>query len=360
MQKRRSRKPFQFEYDDLLSVIMNNDRPIVTVVTATYKNFGHLFQTMLSVFKQSYSNIQYIVTDDGSDNFPKAEIEEFIKAHNEKNFEVLVIHHAENVGTVKNLNGAYKQGKGEFFFNLSCGDVFFDINVVESIVNEFLTRNSDVIVTSRILYKGDFEPICFLPHYEERQVIAKWKTGIEQYKSFITGMSYDMASGSAMHFSRRILETIGYFDERYVLWEDGPFLAKYLQNWKLDCIYDIISIWYESGGGSDNRSKSKKPTISVAKQKLLNDTILFDKYERKLRLDLLNRTERRIVELRIKRREYRDSAKRYLLAFLYFPERLICKKYIVSRKKRYKDDIIEIEKVLNDPNRKGSLCKFRL
>lgn len=339
---------------------MNNKKPVVTVVTATYRNFEHLFQTMLSVFEQSYPEIQYIITDDGSADFPENEIEEFIKTNNKKQYDVLVIHQAENLGTVKNLNSAYKQGKGEYFINLSCGDVFFDVNVVERIVNEFLTRNSDVIVTTRILYKGDFEPVCFLPHYEERQIIAKWKTGIEQYKAFITGMSYDMASGSAMHFSRKILETIGYFDERYVLWEDGPFLAKYLQIGKIDCAYDIISIWYESGGGSDTRSKSKKPAISVAKQKLLNDTILFDRYERKLRLDLLNRREKRIVDLRIKRREYRDSKKRYLLNILYFPERLICKQYTVSRKKRYKKDIIEIGKIIDDPNRKDFLCKFRL
>lgn len=343
-----------------MSELLNNRKPTITVVTATYKNFQHLFQTMLSVFSQTYSNIQYIITDDGSDNFPKSDIEEFIKTHNEKQFETLVIHHDENIGTVKNLNHAYKHGKGEYFVNLSCGDVFFDDKVVERITEEFLSRNCDVLVTSRVLYKGDFEPIGFLPHYEERAIISGWKTGIEQYKAFITGLSYDMASGSAMHFSKKSLETIGYFDERYVLWEDGPFLAKYLQNGRIDCAYDIISIWYESGGNSDNRSQKTKKPVSGAKLKLLNDTILFDNTERKLRLDLLSRTERRIIDLRKKRRECRSSWKRYLLYLLYFPEYMTCKKYVRDRNKRYVRDMIEIKKILDDPNRKDALCKSRL
>lgn len=313
----------------------------------TYKNFEHLFQSIRSVFEQSYTDIQYIIADDGSDNFPRSEIEEFISKNNKKNYDVCIIHHEKNIGTVKNINYAYKQGKGEYFINLSCGDVFFDDKVVERIADEFLKRNSSVLVTTRILYKGDFEPICFLPHYDERKIIAGWKTGAEQYKAFITGMSYDMASGSAMHFSKKILEKVGYFDEKYTLWEDGPFIAKYLQLGKIDCAYDIISIWYESGGGSDNRNKKKKSPPGAAKQILLNDTILFDNYERTLHSDLLDKTEKRVIALKKKRIEYRDSWKKYLLYLQYFPEYLLCRKYSRERNARYEKDIVEIRKIID-------------
>lgn len=333
---------------------MNSYKPIVTVVTATYNKFGHLFQTMLSVLEQSYPKIQYIISDDGSECFPQYEIEDFIRKNNKKEYDIRVMHHEKNNGTVKNLNLAYKQGCGEYYINLSCGDVFFDDKVVERIVNEFINRGSNVLVTSRILYKGDFEPICYLPHYDERKIISGWSTGLEQYKAFITGMSYDMASGSAMHFSKEILERIGYFDEKYVLWEDGPFIAKYLQIGRIDCAYDIISIWYESGGGSDNRKKAKSSN-SPAKLKLLQDTMLFDSYERLLHLDQLNNKEKRIINLKKKRIEYRDSWKRYFLYVMYLPEYILCKKYSRDRKYRYEKDMVELEKVLvNNPRRKGT------
>lgn len=234
---------------------MNNVKPLVTIVTLTYKKFDKLFETINSVFEQDYPNIEYIIADDGSENFPKAKIDDFIN-EKEEAFYIKILHSDENRGTVKNLNTACKQSVGEYILFLSCGDVFFSKDVVSKIVERFLETKANVIVATRLLYKDDYEPICFLPHYCERKIIEKNKTNMQQYEMFVAGHYYDMASGSAMYFSRAILEEFNYFDERYVLWEDGPFLAKYLAKYPLTFSYDITSIWYEIGGVSTGEIKN--------------------------------------------------------------------------------------------------------
>ena len=53
---------------------MECNLPLVSVITATYQKFERIPETIKSVFMQDYKQIEYIISDDGSYNFP----EEFI------------------------------------------------------------------------------------------------------------------------------------------------------------------------------------------------------------------------------------------------------------------------------------------
>ena len=104
----------------------NNENPLVSIVTATYKRFEKVLETIKSVFEQDYPNIEYIITDDGSENFPEKEINDFINSNSHENVKCIkIIRSEQNCGTVKNLNKGYRASNGKFIFNLSCGDIFF-------------------------------------------------------------------------------------------------------------------------------------------------------------------------------------------------------------------------------------------
>ena len=53
--------------------------PLVTIVTLTYKKFNDLKKCIHSVLIQNYPNIEYIISDDGSENFPYEEIKKYIE-----------------------------------------------------------------------------------------------------------------------------------------------------------------------------------------------------------------------------------------------------------------------------------------
>lgn len=317
-------------------------KPLITVVTLTYRNFNRVFTTIDSVFSQKYPRIEYIISDDGSDNFPEMEISDYINKNCPINVKCTVLHHVKNIGTVKNINLGYKKSRGEILINLSSGDVFFNPYVVEQIVDRFNSTDCDVLVTSRILYQGNFEPICLLPHYEEREIITSWRTGIEQYKAFIKGKFYDMASGSAMSYSRKVLDKVGYFDERYMLWEDGPFLAKYLQIGQLEYAYDIVSIWYEAGGVSSKR-KGKRKHI---KSQLDVDTERFNSGERLLRIREFTLPEKRIVYFKNLQFKYKQSRIKYVIPIAFPVEFLNFYKYAKDRERRIPSDLVEINRLL--------------
>ncbi len=315
--------------------------PLVSVVTATYRHFESLFETMQSVFCQDYPNIEYVICDDGSDDFPEEEIRKKIDeltCENVKN--VIILASPENRGTVRNLNNAYKQSHGDYILNLSCGDVFFSDNTVRRIVRAFLKNKADVVVTSRLAYQNSYEPICLMPHYSERRILeTKVNTAEKQYKAFILSMYYNMASGSAMYYSRAVMEKLGYYDEKYRLWEDGPFLSRYLLQDKLCFAYDIVSIWYQTGGISSG-SASRNPIYQ-------KDIDLFNATDRIAHKDRLSASEKRMLAFSLEKGETGGSkAKKIKVALKYLPS---CIKYVIysmPRKKRIREDRKYIDALL--------------
>ena len=319
-----------------------NNYPIVSVITCSYNNLEHIYKTIDSVLTQNYSNIEYIISDDGSKCFEEEKIRNHIENNNERGIPYKILHHNNNIGTVRNMNNAYKAATGNYFVNLSCGDVFFDVDTVRKIVERFEESKSDVVVTSRIMYKDEFTPLCFLPHYKERSLLESYKTGLDQYKALITRRFYDMASGSSMYFSREVMEKVGYFDEKYYLWEDGPFLAKYLQFGKLEMAYDIVTTWYETGGVShDNKKNAMNPYME-------KDARLFDSTNRLERLDLFSYKQKRIIHFENLLFEYKYSFIKYLIYLIYIPEYISTRAYYKKRNNEIKNDVTMIESLLND------------
>ena len=321
---------------------MECNLPLVSVITATYQKFERIPETIKSVFMQDYKKIEYIISDDGSNDFPEEFIMSVLNKENNGSIAFKVIHHDKNIGTVRNLNEAYRLSRGKYIINLSCGDVFFDKNVVSKIVDRFEKNHSDVIVTSRILYYGDYNPICLLPHYKERFIISRFSTKQDQYRAFITRRFYDMASGSAMSFSRQILEKMCYFDERYRIWEDGPFLAKYLRTGPLDYAYDIVSIWYETGGVSSSQKKERKRE----KSQLEIDTEIFNTQERIEHIKEFSILERRLIRFKNLQHKYKRKKIRYLLVFIFPFEFIYFLIYYKKRKNRIPTDLREIHKLV--------------
>lgn len=229
--------------------------PLVSIVTLTYKRFDKLKSAIDSVLAQDYSNIEYIISDDGSDNFPREETKAYIDAHKNGNIRsVVIIKHEQNRGTVQNINGAYRQAKGEYLLPLSGDDEFFDSTVVSRIVKEFEARNCDVLVATRALYDRDNRFIRNIPNAREAEKIGDHIPRERQYEQYIMSQFYEAFSGSTLYVKKSFMEDRGYFDKKYVLWEDGPFFAQYLWKHHLDCAYDLVAIKYNEGGVSTTKN----------------------------------------------------------------------------------------------------------
>ena len=153
-------------------------------------------------------------------------------------------------GNIADKTSAVREASGEYIIHLSADDVFYDSKVVSRIVRRFKERKCEVLGMLRLRCNEKLEPIRYMPAKFYQRRITKWNTSRKQYEAFVTGCFYEMASGSVLSYSKKYWMNHP-FDEAYVLWEDGPFIADYLRAGNfLQLDYSFVAIYYREGGVS--------------------------------------------------------------------------------------------------------------
>lgn len=282
---------------------------LISCIIPTYEKFiGYLYESIGSVFCQDYDGIELIITDDASTNFDQEAIEQYIirnKGNNIVNYKVL--HHEHNLGTVGNLNKAISQASGEIIMILSSDDRFHSSDVISRIVERFADTQCDVLVCSRMKCSEDLKKeVRLMPHPSYVKLInTKLDTAQKQFKALALERSYEFASGAAMYYRKQYIDSFQGYDNRFILWEDGPFISRTTRTGTcIQTAYDIISVDYRSGGVSSRKSKKEKSktqsTIAVDYSNLI-------RYEFMTNLDRFTFAERSIIKGNLERRLNNDT-----------------------------------------------------
>ncbi|GMM89470.1 glycosyltransferase [Vibrio fortis] len=196
----------------------------ISVITLTYNNAHLLSKAIESVSNQKVNSkhyVEYIILDDGSDNFNLECINDKLK---ECKFKSRVIVNESNMGTVKAFNRAINESSGDIIVPLSADDEFYDEHVLDSIATEFEKTNSLIITGLRVPVIA-YQELAELPLPKHRKLFCNSRSLLKHmiYRSSII-------SGASTYYHKDIFKKIGYFDERYRLLEDLPFIFKALFN----------------------------------------------------------------------------------------------------------------------------------
>lgn len=276
--------------------------PLVSIITLTYKNFAFIYETIESVLSQNYSNIEYIISDDGSKNFPENDIETFIENHVKDNIvNYKLIRNAVNLGTVKNANNAYRQANGEIIMPLSGDDVFCSDDIVSQIVKRFEKTECGAILTAREAIDDKRNTLGIIPNERQRKYLDRLDTSRKQYMALVTNRFFYSFSGSALYMKKDFFDQMGGFDEKYQLLEDGPFFAKTMWENKYELAFDIVSIKYSTNGVSG----------AVKNPILMEDAKLFNKTDKQYHLNELSFIDRQNILYSCERGDSKTSLNRW-------------------------------------------------
>lgn len=221
-------------------------KPLITVVTPSYNNNSTIYSTIKSVLSQTYPQIQYIISDDCTEDFDCDEIRQFVERHNSGNIvDLLVVKNPQNYGTSKNLNSALSYAKGEYLFNIAADDMFRDERVLEEWVEQFLTSGAQVITAARAVYDDKLVRELYVSPSKSEVKILKRSTPSELFDKMSTS---NMIFGCCTARTKANYELLGGYDEQYRLIEDYPSNMKLLRQ-NIEILYwDRIVINYRSGG----------------------------------------------------------------------------------------------------------------
>ncbi len=222
-------------------------RPLITVITASYYS-DYIYEAIDSVLAQTYPNIEYIITDDGTNDFKTKDIECYIldkKRENIVSFQV--IHHKKNLGTVRNLNSVLRICKGEYIFQLSADDLYTDENVLEKWVQDMENKHSYLSTACFQKYNEDFSHVYFsFPFEYQKQLLLSQNRQYIFDELAIENFVY----GCSTARSRKCIEEFGLYDEKYYLIEDYPYILSYVRKGGKIDLFDCVCIKYRRGGVS--------------------------------------------------------------------------------------------------------------
>lgn len=238
-----------------------------TIIVMVYKNLNQVIQTLDSIKKQTYSNYEVIVSDDGSPNYTQEDFDKITEQYKNEFTYFKLINNGINRGTVKHFNSLIKQAKGTIICPLSSGDQFYNENSLQEIMNAF-DQEDKLIYTSKRMIKKE-NSIEYYPSLYQVSLLDQSNHFFEyimKYGNFV--------SGASTYYKKEIFDKYGLFDEKYKLLEDYPFYVNLAFNNEKIGYIDYPTIQYELGGIST--ASNRNPLLDQDYVTLFKD-VLFQK-----------------------------------------------------------------------------------
>ncbi len=219
---------------------------LATVIIPVFNAEKFIYKCLDSVIKQTYSNIEIIVVDDGStDN--SAEI---IRKIGDRRVNLL---NKKNKGVSNARNEGLKHVKGEVVVFVDADD-YLEPQYIETMVKAMEISNSDIAICGYNTVNEEGKVIDTFPLNDKR--IAPIREGFLSHEECIVGILQHNSMASSLWnklFRTSILKQIAFNEELYI-GEDLVFLAEYLK--KSNVIYFVENRLYNHLLNSSGAMKS--------------------------------------------------------------------------------------------------------
>lgn len=223
--------------------------PLVSIVIPVYNGSDFISQAIDSALAQTYTNLEIIVVNDGSND--DGATKRICQNYGDK----IKYFEKKNGGVATALNLGLKKMEGKYFAWLSHDDLFAENRIEEDIL--FLSKNPEIkVVTTRTKV------------IDEKNEFIKWeqpeKEIIDSPFSYFRGGYIQMISTT---ISKSCLDTVGYFNENNQTMQDVEFVLKLLRNYK---------VYFHPNSYSCKRIHSSMSTVTMKEIHDRDQEILFE------------------------------------------------------------------------------------
>lgn len=136
------------------------DCPLVSVVFPIYNVEEWVEESLESVVRQTYKNIEVIIIDDGSTDDSALICREF--AYNDSRIRIIT---QTNSGLSAARNAGIDSAKGDFLLFVDSDDVLQEQHI-EVLVNALIDNNAEIAITTMVPFRGVYQPQPVLPRLD--------------------------------------------------------------------------------------------------------------------------------------------------------------------------------------------------
>ena len=237
---------------------MNDKTKIdISVLVLTYNSsLKKLFATLYSVLQQNEIDLEIVISDDGSEQFDQAAIENFF---NEKNFKAYkIIRHESNQGILKNYCAALNCASGRYVKSISPGDCLFAPDTLKNVCRLLNEKDGRVAFGRAAYYRTEpnenkirfyckSNPIDVRPY--KNQSHKNIQRNYLYYRDYILGAAYVGERQLLQAYVNQLIDKVKYA-------EDCSFILMVADGIPVFFYSDYI-IWYEYGDGISTQKSQK-------------------------------------------------------------------------------------------------------
>lgn len=203
--------------------------PLVSIVCITYNSSRYVVETLDSFARQTYRNIELIISDDCSTDDTLAVCREWVGRHGHLFRRVEIVTSDANTGITGNLNRGIRAARGEWI-KFMCGDDRLLPHAIESFVS-FVGENPRCQIAScrMLLFDHTRDAYDIQDDFYGRlqRPLARELEG--QYRELLK--RYYIPSPT-LFFRRALWEKLGGFDEGYPFLEEDTFMFAVMESGK--------------------------------------------------------------------------------------------------------------------------------
>jgi len=203
--------------------MLKSTNPLVSIIIITYNSSQYVLETLESAKKQTYENIELIISDDCSTDNSVTICKKWIEVNKNRFVNSLVIETEKNTGTPKNCNRGVFNAKGEYI-KLIAGDDILLANCIKDNL-EFIKGKSTQFLFSDMIF---FNHTGVLSNYGNKKLVYFFsnKKKSDKLRSYLRTSLF--LNSPTYFYSKELFEKIGGYDESFQVLEDNPFIARTL------------------------------------------------------------------------------------------------------------------------------------
>ncbi len=203
---------------------------LVSIIVITYNSSKYVLETLESAYRQTYNDIELIVSDDCSTDNTFELCQQWVEEHKDRFVRTLCTQTPHNGGIVWNYNHALKHVNGEWIKYIA-GDDILDNNCIERYVAN--------IQQDHYIYT------CSQRQLSNNKIIHPTVLNIPQKQQVRDALRYHHAAyGPSLFFERKHLIKLDGFDTRFPMLEDETIVYRYLINgYRIGIIDEVLVTW---------------------------------------------------------------------------------------------------------------------
>tara|TARA_B100001093_G_scaffold187555_1_gene180161 strand:- start:220 stop:978 length:759 start_codon:yes stop_codon:yes gene_type:complete len=206
----------------------------ITIITVVYNNIATISDAIDSVLTQTYNNIEYIVIDGGSNDGTVEKVQSY-----EKGIDKLVSE--KDKGIYDAMNKGIVLATGDIVGILNSDDVYFDENVIDSVIKNFKKKQTDCVY-------GD---LYYVEKNDLNKIIRYWKSSKFKAGSFAQGWH---PPHPTFFLKKEVYEKYGLFDLKMKVSADFDLMLRLLERHQISTSYLSKVLVKMRLGGESNRS----------------------------------------------------------------------------------------------------------